>query len=115
MLKNFAQLQVNSQKLLIFENAWSKKNTCQRSVQNQDKCITLMTLHSAKARISNCFYDWYGRVYFIANLTDTSGVEEERRLCYVGITRAEKQLYMTYTQADSTLVPVPKSPVPFCP
>ena len=40
------------------------------------------------------------RVYFHSqSLTDTSGVEEERRLCYVGITRAEKQLYMTYTQS----------------
>jgi DNA helicase-2/ATP-dependent DNA helicase PcrA len=26
-----------------------------------------------------------------------SGVEEERRLCYVGITRAKKKIYLTYT------------------
>ena len=33
------------------------------------------------------------------SLTDTSEIEEERRLCYVGVTRAQEQLYLTYTQS----------------
>jgi DNA helicase-2/ATP-dependent DNA helicase PcrA len=32
------------------------------------------------------------------SLNDLEGLEEERRLCYVGITRAMKQLYITYAE-----------------
>jgi len=32
------------------------------------------------------------------SLLDNGELEEERRLCYVGMTRAKKQLYFTYTQ-----------------
>ena len=30
------------------------------------------------------------------SLNDSHELEEERRLCYVGITRAQKQLYLSY-------------------
>jgi DNA helicase-2/ATP-dependent DNA helicase PcrA len=32
------------------------------------------------------------------SLADPSGLEEERRLCYVGITRAKQTLYVTYAE-----------------
>ena len=32
------------------------------------------------------------------SLNDLDGLEEERRLCYVGMTRAMKQLYLTYAE-----------------
>src|SRR5436309_9564347 len=32
---------------------------------------------------------------------DEGGLEEERRLCYVGITRAERDLYVTYARTRS--------------
>ena len=32
------------------------------------------------------------------SLNDPEGLEEERRLCYVGTTRAMKQLFMTYAE-----------------
>ena len=32
---------------------------------------------------------------------DEGNLEEERRLCYVGITRAEQQLYLTYARTRS--------------
>ena len=32
------------------------------------------------------------------SLTDLDGLEEERRLCYVGMTRAMQQLYLTYAE-----------------
>jgi DNA helicase-2/ATP-dependent DNA helicase PcrA len=32
------------------------------------------------------------------SITDPNGLEEERRLCYVGITRARQTLYMTHAE-----------------
>ena len=32
------------------------------------------------------------------SVTDVDGLEEERRLCYVGLTRARKRLFLTYAE-----------------
>jgi DNA helicase-2/ATP-dependent DNA helicase PcrA len=32
------------------------------------------------------------------SLNDANGLEEERRLCYVGLTRAREQLYLSYAE-----------------
>jgi DNA helicase-2/ATP-dependent DNA helicase PcrA len=62
--------------------------------------ITLMTLHNAKGLE-------YPIVFMIgceegvfphSRALDEGGLEEERRLCYVGITRAERDLYLTYAR-----------------
>lgn len=72
---------------------------------NQDEkkdAVTLMTLHSAKGlEFPIVFITGMEEGLFPHNqsLTDTSQIEEERRLCYVGITRAQKQLYLTHTQS----------------
>ncbi len=61
----------------------------------------MMTLHSAKGLEFP--------VVFLAGMedglfphqrsvTDLAGLEEERRLCYVGATRAMRQLYITYAE-----------------
>ena len=66
-----------------------------------DDCVQLMTLHSAKGLEFP--------VVFLCGLEDglfphrlstgeAKALEEERRLCYVGITRAMKQLFMTYAE-----------------
>ncbi|MFQ5882656.1 MAG: ATP-dependent helicase [Candidatus Methylomirabilales bacterium] len=60
--------------------------------------VTLMTLHMAKGlEFSAVFIAGmeegvfpHGRAY-----TDPEGLEEERRLCYVGMTRAKKRLFLT--------------------
>ena len=67
-------------------------------LDENEEAVTLMTMHSAKGLEYN--------VVFIVGMEDglfpskksifeNDDVEEERRLCYVGITRARKKLYLT--------------------
>jgi len=63
--------------------------------------VTLMTLHAAKGLE-------FDQVFIIGleeglfphsrSLMDKMELEEERRLCYVGLTRAKQKLYLTYTR-----------------
>lgn len=61
--------------------------------------VTLMTLHSAKGlEFPAVFMIGMEESVFPHSraLYDQSEMEEERRLCYVGMTRAREELYMTY-------------------
>jgi DNA helicase II / ATP-dependent DNA helicase PcrA len=67
---------------------------------SDDSAITLMTLHNAKGLE-------YETVFIVGcedgsfphmKALEEGGEEEERRLCYVGITRARRRLYMTWTR-----------------
>src|SRR5436190_2096609 len=64
-----------------------------------DDCIQMMTLHTAKGLefpvVFLCGLE-DGLFPHQRSLNDAEGLEEERRLCYVGTTRAMKQLFMTY-------------------
>jgi len=71
-------------------------------VSGDDHGVTMMTLHTAKG------LEW--PVVVLAGLEDglfplaraaeqPDGVEEERRLCYVGLTRAKDKLYVTWARA----------------
>ncbi len=66
--------------------------------------VTLMTLHNAKGLeypivfIIGCEEG----VFPHSRALDEGGLEEERRLCYVGITRAERDLYLTSARSRTT-------------
>lgn len=66
--------------------------------ESSDSKVTLMTLHAAKGlEFPVVFLTGLDEGLFphSRTLLDPSQVEEERRLAYVGITRAERQLYVT--------------------
>ncbi len=67
--------------------------------QSDEKAVTLMTLHSAKGlEFPIVFMAGLEEGIFptARALQDDEKLEEERRLCYVGITRAQRQLYMSF-------------------
>ena len=67
----------------------------------EDDRITLMTLHSAKGlEFPTVFMVGMEEGLFphSRTLMDENEIEEERRTCYVGITRAQRKLYLTCAQ-----------------
>ena len=74
----------------------------QDSVTTGTDQIQFMTLHSAKGlEFPYVFMVGMEEQLFphARTLDDKKEVEEERRLCYVGITRAMKKLYLTYVES----------------
>jgi DNA helicase-2/ATP-dependent DNA helicase PcrA len=68
--------------------------------ETQD-CVQLMTLHSAKGLEFDLVFlvgMEEGLFPSLQSLEDPGRLEEERRLCYVGITRARKKLYLTHAE-----------------
>jgi DNA helicase-2/ATP-dependent DNA helicase PcrA len=71
------------------------------SIDEDSEYVVLMTLHSAKGlEFPNVYMAGMEDGLFPGYMTITAGddgedMEEERRLCYVGITRAKKHLTMT--------------------
>jgi DNA helicase II / ATP-dependent DNA helicase PcrA len=63
--------------------------------------VQMMTLHSAKGLefpfVFLCGME-DGLFPHQRSVTDIDGLEEERRLCYVGMTRAMRQLHLTYAE-----------------
>ena len=74
--------------------------TDQDALDADESLVTLMTLHNAKGLE-------YDTVFIVGceegafphmRALEEGGEEEERRLCYVGITRARQRLYMTWAR-----------------
>mgnify|MGYP002536068236 FL=1 len=66
--------------------------------QNLEDAVTLMTIHSAKGlefRVVFLIGMEEGVMPHVMSMNEASELEEERRLCYVGITRAKERLYIT--------------------
>jgi len=70
--------------------------------ESWDDCVQLMTLHSAKGlEFPMVFLAGLedGLFPHQRSLEDSGGrLEEERRLCYVGMTRAREQLFISYAE-----------------
>jgi len=73
----------------------------ERQAAEHEDSVQLMTLHSAKGlEFPAVFLAGMEENLFPhrMSLEEGSGLEEERRLCYVGITRARELLYLTYAE-----------------
>jgi DNA helicase-2/ATP-dependent DNA helicase PcrA len=77
--------------------------TDQDALRSDESLCTLMTLHNAKGLeyeavlIIGCEEGVFPHMRSI----EEGNLEEERRLCYVGVTRAKRCLYMTYARRRS--------------
>jgi DNA helicase-2/ATP-dependent DNA helicase PcrA len=71
----------------------------QDQLEGDEGNVTLMTLHNAKGlEYPVVFLAGLEDGVFphVRSLTEPQELEEERRLCYVGLTRAEERLYLTH-------------------
>ena len=71
-------------------------------LNEEQQKISMMTLHAAKGLEFPVVFlvgMEQGLLPHNRTLNDPLEIEEERRLCYVGITRAQEQLFLTYTSA----------------
>jgi DNA helicase-2/ATP-dependent DNA helicase PcrA len=68
---------------------------------DEQAAVSLLTIHNAKGlEFPNVFLAGMEEGLFphSRSLLSEAAMEEERRLCYVGMTRAEKRLYLTYAR-----------------
>ena len=69
------------------------------ATDRDDERLVLSTIHSAKGLEWQCvFVIWIvdGRFPSVYSFSEDEGLEEERRLFYVSVTRAKRHLYLTY-------------------
>jgi len=99
--RQFEQHNQNKSNLLTAFLDHAALEAGERQSSQFDDCVQLMTLHAAKGLEF--------KVVFICGLEeglfphqnslDESKLEEERRLCYVGITRARRYLYLCHSES----------------
>ncbi len=75
------------------------------NMEETDESVTLMTLHSAKGlEFPTVFLVGMEEGIFpgYKSIGEQKELEEERRLCYVGVTRAKENLYLTNSKQRTT-------------
>lgn len=76
--------------------------TGEGQAESHSNAVSLMTLHAAKGLEFACVFiagveeDLFPHKM---SIDEGRGIEEERRLCYVGMTRAMQKLYITYAES----------------
>jgi DNA helicase II / ATP-dependent DNA helicase PcrA len=72
----------------------------QDQLRGDEGIVTLMTMHNAKGLEYDTVFmiGLEDGVFPHSRAIEAGDLEEERRLCYVGITRAERRLYVTYAR-----------------
>jgi DNA helicase-2/ATP-dependent DNA helicase PcrA len=72
----------------------------QDNLQDEQGLVTLMTLHNAKGLEFDTVFiiGMEDGVFPHSRSIEAGDLEEERRLAYVGITRAKRELYLTYAR-----------------
>jgi DNA helicase-2/ATP-dependent DNA helicase PcrA len=75
----------------------------QDNLRDEQGLLTLMTLHNAKGLEFDTVFilGLEDGVFPHIRAIEAGDVEEERRLCYVGITRAQRELYLTHARSRS--------------
>jgi len=73
----------------------------QDALRGEDSLVTLMTLHNAKGLEFRAVFviGMEEGLFPHARAVEEQGVEEERRLCYVGLTRAQERLCLTHASS----------------
>jgi DNA helicase-2/ATP-dependent DNA helicase PcrA len=81
--------------------AYAMLESSDEQTNSREDCVQLMTLHSAKGLefpivfLGGCEEELFPHYL---SMNDPLKLEEERRLCYVGMTRAMQKLYMCYAE-----------------
>lgn len=102
-LENIKELRSVATEFLILKEFLDNVALVEKEYEPQNQrvrnAVTLMTLHAAKGlEFSTIFIVGMEEGLFPHSraLMEKDELEEERRLCYVGITRAKDKLYLTY-------------------
>lgn len=89
-----------------------------KSQEDRHNSITLMTVHAAKGlEFDTVFLVHFNDGVFPSQRAMDEGgkaaMEEERRLCYVAMTRAKNSLYISWNSDFSYMLGIPKTPSRF--
>jgi DNA helicase II / ATP-dependent DNA helicase PcrA len=101
-IKELRSVATQFPKLVEFlENIALTERESRRAGEFKNGAVTLMTMHAAKGlEFKTVFLVGMEEGLFphSRSLMDPAQMEEERRLCYVGMTRAMDELYLSYAQ-----------------
>lgn len=98
-----AELEVEGREALALFLTDASLDAGEQQAEEDQDAVQLMTLHTAKGLefpiVFLCGMEEGLFPHEMAMRDSATGLEEERRLCYVGITRAMRQLYLTHAES----------------